>query len=231
MYSLYYDDETWVDIIDFPGYQVSNTGKVRNIKDLRILSQQLNKNGYYTVSLSKDLQSYTCLVHRLVAIAFLPNPNGLPIVNHKDENTINPNLNNLEWCTYEYNVNYGTARERAKETRRKNKLLEQAKTAAKIIEDKKLKNKSKTSKVYKPGIDYSDFVFSRVIDKPYTPIKIKHKPSKGKKPYRNYNANPKVKSESFYKDRLLVKISRHTLGTVSYDIALKTFRNKISKKK
>lgn len=84
MYSPYYNEEVWVDIIDFPGYQVSNTGKVRNIKDFRLLGQQLNKAGYYTVVLRRDLESYTCLVHRLVAIAFLPNPDNLPIVNHKD---------------------------------------------------------------------------------------------------------------------------------------------------
>ena len=166
MYSPYYNEEVWVDIIDFPGYQVSNTGKVRNIKDFRLLGQQLNKAGYYTVILRRDLESYTCLVHRLVAIAFIPNPDNLPIVNHKDENTINPNVENLEWCTAEYNVNYGTAIERAKETKAKNKLLEQAKQAAKIIEDKK----DKTKKVYTKGIDYSDFVFSRKFNnsKPIT---------------------------------------------------------------
>ena len=224
MYSPYYNEEVWVDIIDFPGYQVSNTGKVRNIKDFRLLGQQLNKAGYYIVNLRKDLESYTCLVHRLVAIAFLPNPDNLPIVNHKDENTINPNVENLEWCTAEYNVNYGTAIERAKETKAKNKLLEQAKQAAKIIEDKK----DKTKKVYTKGIDYSDFVFSRKFNNSKPIIVNKPKTLKSKRFYKKHDTKVN-KNNSFYNDKLVLKIKRHVIGSVSYDITLKTFRNKISK--
>ena len=224
MYSPYYNEEVWVDIIDFPGYQVSNTGKVRNIKDFRLLGQQLNKAGYYTVILRRDLESYTCLVHRLVAIAFIPNPDNLPIVNHKDENTINPNVENLEWCTAEYNVNYGTAIERAKETKAKNKLLEQAKQAAKIIEDKK----DKTKKVYTKGIDYSDFVFSRKFNNSKPIIVNKPKTLKPKKFYKKHDTKVN-KNNSFYNDKLVLKIKRHVIGSVSYDITLKTFRNKISK--
>lgn len=226
MYSPYYNEEVWVDIIDFPGYQVSNTGKVRNIKDFRLLGQQLNKAGYYTVNLRKDLESYTCLVHRLVAIAFLPNPDNLPIVNHKDENTINPNVENLEWCTAEYNVNYGTSRERAKETKAKNKLLEQAKQAAKIIEYKKYK----TKKVYTKGIDYSDFVFSRRFDNS-KPIIVKKTNTVRVKKFNKKHNRKSNKNNSFCNDKLVLKINRHTVGSVSYDITLKTFRNKIAKNK
>lgn len=224
MYSPYYNEEVWVDIIDFPGYQVSNTDKIRNIKDFRLLGQQLNKAGYYTVILRRDLESYTCLVHRLVAIAFIPNPDNLPIVNHKDENTINPNVENLEWCTAEYNVNYGTAIERAKETKAKNKLLEQAKQAAKIIEDKK----DKTKKVYTKGIDYSDFVFSRKFNNSKPIIVNKTKNLKPKRFYKKHDTKVN-KNNSFYNDKLVLKINRHIVGSVSYDITLKTFRNKISK--
>lgn len=238
MYSPYYNEEVWVDIIDFPGYQVSNTGKVRNIKDFRLLGQQLNKAGYYIVNLRKDLESYTCLVHRLVAIAFLPNPDNLPIVNHKDENTINPNVENLEWCTAKYNVNYGTAKERAKDTRLKNKLLNQSKDAAKIIESRKVK----TTREYVRGEDYSDFVFSRSFTSSSSQTKTKTYPKinvKVPKYKRHYyktkndkNKSKKVnKNDSFYKDKLVIKISRHTVGSVSYEVALKTLRNKINKNK
>lgn len=227
MYSPYYNEEVWVDIIDFPGYQVSNTGKVRNIKDFRLLGQQLNKAGYYIVNLRKDLESYTCLVHRLVAIAFLPNPDNLPIVNHKDENTINPNVENLEWCTAEYNVNYGTARERAKETKLKNKLLNQSKEAAKIIESRKVK----TTREYVRGEDYSDFVFSRKFNKSSAPIKTKIKVPKPKRHYTRKKINNTKKNDSFYKDKLVIKINRHIIGSVSYEVALKTLRNKINKNK
>lgn len=227
MYSPYYNEEVWVDIIDFPSYQVSNTGKVRNMKDFRLLGQQLNKHGYYTVVLKRDLESYTCLVHRLVAIAFLPNPDNLPIVNHKGENTINPNVENLEWCTAEYNVNYGTARERAKETRLKNKLLNQSKEAAKIIESRKIK----THREYNRGEDYSDFVFSRKFNKSSTPIKTKIKIPKPKRHYTRKKINNTKKNDSFYKDKLVIKINRHIVGSVSCEVALKTLRNKINKNK
>lgn len=82
------------------------------------LLKQGNVNGYKVVILYKDGKKKTYLVHRLVAIAFIPNPNNLPIINHKDENKTNNNVNNLEWCTYEYNNTYGTARKRASEKMR-----------------------------------------------------------------------------------------------------------------
>lgn len=63
--------------------------------------------------LSKDGKMKHYKVHRLVAMAFIPNPNNLPIINHKDENPSNNNVNNLEWCTVAYNNAYGTARKRA----------------------------------------------------------------------------------------------------------------------
>ena len=59
-------------------------------------------------------------VHRIVAKAFFENPNNYPIINHKDENPQNNCITNLEWCTYKYNCNYGTARQRQKESRAQN---------------------------------------------------------------------------------------------------------------
>lgn len=118
--------EKWKNIQGYEEYQVSNTGKVRSL-DYRSTSNveelKLNTNiyGYKVVTLCKEGKPKHYSVHRLVAEAFIPNPNNYPIVNHKDENPSNNKADNLEWCTQEYNVNYGTALERRSETR-KNKL-------------------------------------------------------------------------------------------------------------
>ena len=72
----------------------------------------MHTKGYKTVSLTKDGKTKTLFVHRLVAEAFIPNADNLPMVNHKDEDKTNNFVENLEWCTNDYNINYGTARRR-----------------------------------------------------------------------------------------------------------------------
>lgn len=114
-------EEIWKDIINYEGlYQVSNLGNVRSLNYLRtgeikLLKQGTNNKGYKCVHLFKNRKGKNYSVHRLVAMAFIPNPDDLPIVNHKDEDKINNNVNNLEWCTNEYNINYGTAMKRSSE--------------------------------------------------------------------------------------------------------------------
>lgn len=116
----------WKDIQGFEGlYQVSNDGKVRsldriiNYKDGRArlekghkLKPHADKKGYTRVTLCKNNKCKPYLVHRLVAMAFIPNPNNWPQVNHKDENKTNNTVWNLEWCDRIYNCNYGTRNER-----------------------------------------------------------------------------------------------------------------------
>lgn len=106
--------EIWKDIEGYEGYQVSNLGNVRSFKygKMRFLKPCSDKNGYLIVTLYKNSSSKKCKVHRLVAMAFIPNPNNLSMVNHKDENPSNNIVSNLEWCNASYNNNYGTRNER-----------------------------------------------------------------------------------------------------------------------
>ena len=101
--------EVWKDIAGYEGYyQVSNLGKVRNIKFNRELKACFDSYGYLLVVLSKCGKHRTRTVHRLVAETFIPNEDNLPTVNHKDEDKTNNFVKNLEWCDNKYNCNYGT---------------------------------------------------------------------------------------------------------------------------
>lgn len=107
--------EHWKDIKGYEGrYQVSDLGRVKsfcNGKE-RIIVGYKNTDGYMIVGLCKDGKRKICLVHRIVAHAFIPNPDELPEVNHKDECKTNNIVSNLEWCDCKYNHNYGTHNER-----------------------------------------------------------------------------------------------------------------------
>ena len=104
--------EEWKLIIGYGNkYEISNTGKVRNIKTGRVLKPSTQSNGYLKVNLvdrSKGISDWPN-IHRLVALYFLDNPNNLPQVNHIDEDKNNNCVDNLEWCTAKYNSNFGTA--------------------------------------------------------------------------------------------------------------------------
>lgn len=110
-------EEIWKDIEGYDGiYMVSNLGRVKSLprscqglnasKEI-ILKQSEDKDGYLLVGLHKNGKSKTVRVSRIVAKAFIPNPNEYPDVNHKDENNQNNRVDNLEWCTTQYNLTYG----------------------------------------------------------------------------------------------------------------------------
>lgn len=106
--------EIFKPIVGYEGlYEVSNYGRVRSLPRRctkgKVLKPGLVSGGYCGVVLSKDGKCSSLLVHRLVADAFIPNPEGLIQINHKDENKANNCIDNLEWCTAQYNSEYSKA--------------------------------------------------------------------------------------------------------------------------
>ena len=111
-------NEIWKKITDFP-YEISNLGNVRNIRTGKILKQNKDSSGYPQVELFYNNKRKSIRIHRIVAEYFIPNPNNLPQVNHKDENKWNNVVSNLEWCDITYNANYGTRGKRIGEKHKK----------------------------------------------------------------------------------------------------------------
>lgn len=127
-------EETWNPIKGYEElYEVSNLGRVRSLDRVyvrkdgsrytingRLMKPFDTKDGYKSVKLRSYGNRKTFRVHRLVAQAFIPNPDNYMIVNHKDEDRINNRADNLEWCTNLYNLNYGSAKERLSISHKRN---------------------------------------------------------------------------------------------------------------
>ena len=102
--------ETWKPIAGYENYyEVSNLGRVRNIKRNKIVKSYTNKNGYQRVQLSLNKKKLNYMVHRLVASAFLPKPENKDVINHKDYDRSNNSVENLEWLTFKENTHYSMA--------------------------------------------------------------------------------------------------------------------------
>lgn len=96
--------EYWKDVVDYEeNYQISNLGIIKNKITGKCLSY-FKRNGYYYVSLWKNGKQRKYRVHRLVAKTFIPNPYNYEVVNHIDENKLNNNVDNLEWCSQKDNL-------------------------------------------------------------------------------------------------------------------------------
>lgn len=109
-----FNKEEWK-TIEGTGYKISNIGKVKNKHD-KLLKPSYGSLGYIRYNLVVNGNQKQVFAHRLVAQAFIPNPDKLPIVNHIDENPSNPRVDNLQWCTSKYNINYGNAISKRKHT-------------------------------------------------------------------------------------------------------------------
>lgn len=124
-------NEIWKTIDEYEFYMVSNLGNVKSIertvphpraksgvsiKREHLLKPNITHKGYLTVKLYNGNKAKSVVIHRLVAKAFIPNPYNLPQVNHIDENKTNNCVENLEWCTNDYNAHYGTAIKRKSES-------------------------------------------------------------------------------------------------------------------
>lgn len=103
--------EIWKPVVGYEKYyEVSNLGRVRSNRTGKVLKYNVTPSGYATVELFGDagFGSKRLLVHRLVGFAFIANPNNYPQINHKNETKLDNQVENLEWCTAKYNMNYGT---------------------------------------------------------------------------------------------------------------------------
>ncbi len=147
--------EVWKDIIGYEGlYQVSNLGNVKSLfRYKKVLNNTIHK-GYYLISLCKNKKQLPQRNHRLVAIAFIPNPENKPQVNHIDGNKLNNNVENLEWCTPKENTQHAlliglkkVGCESGRSKLNKNQILEIRKTYnPKIISLNSLAKKFNVSK-------------------------------------------------------------------------------------
>lgn len=121
------EKEVWKPVVGYEtSDEISNMGRMRIINYRNTGKYKLRKftinKGYFTVGLTKNSITKLYQVHRLVAEVFIPNPQNLPCVNHKDENKLNNSVENLEWCDVKYNNAYGTRNKRIGQKNKNGKL-------------------------------------------------------------------------------------------------------------
>lgn len=148
--------EEWKDIEGYEGaYQVSRSGEVKGLPrrvyrrdgtkgamlDERVLKGAMNSSGYLTVTLSLNSKQKSSFIHRLVAEAFIENPNDFEQVNHKDRNKLNNHVENLEWVTPQENSAHGNSLESDKERNRGSSNPNSKLTEKCVIEIRRLRKK------------------------------------------------------------------------------------------
>jgi len=162
--------EQWKDIKDYEGhYKISNLGRVKNVKrnnnrynKLLKLKKGTDKYKYYHISLFKNGLCKEVSIHRLVAQAFIPNPDNKPEVNHIDGNKVNNKIDNLEWCTHKENFKHASKNGLLINCgRKKGKIMKDLKSILLNLELKKynqvrtyaFKNKTTISNVIREAIN------------------------------------------------------------------------------
>lgn len=138
----------WVKTDTIGNYEINEKGEIRNHKNNRIIKPFKNKNGYIYVSLNANGKQKNYRLHRLIAKAFIPNPNNYPYINHIDMDKTNNDISNLEWCTNSYNMKHAFANKPRIYTEEQKKILKKnvenawIKTSKKIsryVDGKKIK--------------------------------------------------------------------------------------------
>lgn len=128
----------WKRIEEFPGYLISSTGKCYSLKSKKMKIPQKYPNGYWFYTFKIKGKQCTRLIHRLVAQAFLPNPEGKPQVDHINTIKKDNNLKNLKWCTQSENNLNPITNERIRKALRGNKQIKKASEAAAILKRKQV---------------------------------------------------------------------------------------------
>lgn len=158
--------EIWksLDFLGYPNYKVSNMGRIKTLNykhsgKEKILKTYKDKYGYLILHLYNISKGKTYFVHRLVALTFIPNPENLPMINHKDESRDNNCVENLEWCDCKYNLNYGSRNIRLRKKLKGRHLSEETKQKISIAKKGKPKKGKPLTEEHKQNM-------SKAISKP-----------------------------------------------------------------
>lgn len=145
--------EKWKKVKGYESYEISTYGNIKSLKNnnIKILKPSKSNSGYLQIVLCKDGKTKNHFIHRLVAENFIENKNNYSEINHKDENKLNNHIDNLEWCTRLYNMNYGNVKSKISNSR-KIKVVKMMKDGSVIKIYESIKAAAKENKVKETNI-------------------------------------------------------------------------------